>query len=489
MITVKVPAIASDDSATVVLAATSAVGGRDADVAAAAVSVGVDERVFQGETTTVSATFRNTGTKKKTDVTLTPTAPEGWKLVSAKGDAIARVDAGDSATATFEFEVPEGTAGGSQTVTVNAGYHSKKTEAQVSGANQIYVAYGSLAGAYNADAITTIETAGAGDFDGGGATFSAEALERAGVTPGSTVTVGEGEAAIEYTWPSPAGAADSVSPAGQTISVQGTGTHLAVLASAASGGGVSPQFELHYSDGSVAKQSVFFPNWLPQASGLGDATLAIKSLGRNSATNPDVYEYENSPYQVYSNLIRLNPGKELSYIVLPTESRLKIFDWKVVEQPLPDAPSGTIGAAELPWLSATNGWGVIGKNVANKDSASSPDVPLKINHTDPETGEVPTYEKGLGVHALSKITYYLGGACSSFTAEVGLEHGFAGNVIFKVDADDENLYQSRTFTPGFAPEKVDVDLTGAQYVDLIVEAPGSINGAHGVWGDATFHCE
>lgn len=489
VITVKVPPIASSDNATVVLSATSAVGGRDADVAAAAVSVDLDERVFQGETTMVTATFRNTGTKKKEDVVLTPSAPEGWTLVEAKGAEVARVDAGKSVLAEFVFEVPEGTAGGSQTVSVEAAYTSQKTEASTSGANQIYVAYGSLAGAYNADAITTIDTAKAGDFDGGGATFSAEALERAGVTPGSTVTVSEGDAAIEYTWPAPTGAADSVSPAGQTISTRGQGTHLAVLASAASGGGVTPQFELHYTDGSVSTQGIFFPNWLPQASGLGSATLAIKSLGRNSATNPDVYEYTTSPYQVYSNLIRLNPGKELSHIVLPSESRLKIFDWKIVDQPLPTAPSGTVGAAELPWLSATNGWGVIGKNVANKDAANSPDVPLKINYTDPETGEQPTYEEGLGVHALSKITYYLGGECSSFTAEVGLEAGFAGNVIFKVDADDENIYQSRTFTPGFAPERVDVDLTGVQYIDLVVQAPGSINGAHGVWGDATFHCE
>lgn len=93
------------------------------------------------------------------------------------------------------------------------------------------------------------------------------------------------------------------------------------------------------------------------------------------------------------------------------------------------------------------------------------------------------------MHALSRITYYLGGKCSSFTAEVGLEAGFSGNVIFRVVGDDADLYQSRTFTPGFAPEKLNVDLTGRQYVDLVVEAPGSINGAHGVWGAATFHCE
>ena len=116
-------------------------------------------------------------------------------------------------------------------------------------------------------------------------------------------------------------------------------------------------------------------------------------------------------------------------------------------------------------------------------------MPLKINYTDPATGTSPVYEKGLGVHAQSKITYYVGGGCSAFTADVGLEAAFAGNVIFKVDVDGVNRFQSRTFTPGFAPESVNVDLTGVQYVDLIVEAPGSINGAHGVWGDARFTCD
>ena len=488
VIRVKVPAVSSSASAEVVLAATSAVGGRDADLTSASVSVTLDDRVFQGDTTSVEATFRNTGTKKKENVTLTPQLPEGWSLVSAKGDRTSVVEPGASVTATFEAKVTDAAAADLQTVRVVADYTTQKTAQQASGANQIYVAYGSLAGAYNADAVTTIDTAKAGDFDGGGATFSAEALARAGVTPGSTVTVGTGDAAIAYTWPSPSGAKDSVSPAGQTIALTGKGTHLAVLASAASGGGVNPALELHYADGTISKQNVFFPNWLPQASGLGGASVAITSLGRNSATNPNVYEYPTGRYQVYSNLVRLNPAKELAYVVLPTESRLKIFDWKVVDQPMPPAPSGTVYASDLNWISATNGWGVIGRDVANKDSATSPDLPLAINYIDPATGSSPTYEKGLGVHATSKVTYYLGGKCSSFTASVGLEKDFAGNVIFTVDTDGTNRYQSRTFTPGFAPEEVNVDLTGVQYIDLNVTAPGSINGAHGVWGDALFHC-
>lgn len=489
VVTIKLAPLASGERAEVVLASTSSIGGRDQEASAASVSVDLGDRVFQGERATVGATFRNTGAKAKHDVTLTPVAPDGWTLVSATGDRPGTVLGSDAVTAEFDFEVTDAAAADLQTVTVEAAYTSQREAAAVSGANQIYVAYGSLAGAYNADSVTDIATAKDGNFDGGGASLSAEALARAGVTPGSPVVVGTGDSAIEYAWPAPSGAADSVAPAGQTIALSGRGTHLALLASAASGSGVNPALELHYTDGTTAKQNVFFPNWLPQASGLGGASVAITSFGRNSATNPAVYEYSAYKYQVYSNLVRLNPSKELSYVVLPTESRLKIFDWKVVDQPLPPAPTGSAYASDLAWLSATNGWGVIGKDVANKDAANSPDVPLAINHTDPETGQRPTYEKGLGVHALSKITYYLGGACNAFTAEVGLEAGFAGNVIFKVVADDVNRYQSRTFTPGFAPESVHVDLSGVQYVDLIVEAPGSINGAHGVWGDAKFTCE
>ena len=96
--------------------------------------------------------------------------------------------------------------------------------------------------------------------------------------------------------------------------------------------------------------------------------------------------------------------------------------------------------------------------MANKDATNSPDLPLKVNYTDPATGQSPVYAKGLGVHAQSKITYYVGGECSAFTAQVGLEAGFGGNVIFKVDADGANRYQSRTFTPGFAPESVNVQV-------------------------------
>ena len=489
VVTVKTAPIASGAAAVIELKSSSAIGGGNADSFAAEVRVGVEKQVFQGETTTVSATFVNSGTKPKFDVVLTPVLPAGWEVVGSSRTEISKVGPGESATVEFVVMPSSSAAAGLQTIRVHADYKDvQKTKRSITAANQLEVAYGSLQGAFNSVSITDLDTAANGNFDGGGATFSAAALAEAGAVPGGTITAGEADAAINYTWPTPVGEPNSVQPAGQTVAVQGQGTHLAILGSAAAGSGANPELTLTYTDGTVQKANVFFPNWLPQASGLGGAEVAVRSLGRNNSNNPEVYEYPAYTYQVYSNLVRLNPGKELASVVLPSESRVRFFDWQVVEQPLPPAPEGSAFASELDWVSAANGYGVIGKDVVNKDSASSPDVPLRISYTDPATGQQPAYGKGLGVHALSKITYYVGGKCSSFTADVGLEAGFAGNVIFKVDGDGVNQYQSRTFTPGFAPEAVNVDLTGVQYVDLIVEAPGSINGAHGVWGDARFNC-
>ncbi|XAS67443.1 NPCBM/NEW2 domain-containing protein [Micrococcaceae bacterium Sec5.7] len=406
----------------------------------------------------------------------------------------ATVAGGASVTATFAVIPGASAKAGQQTVRISASYESAVGRAQtLAGANQIYVAYGSLAAAYNTVSVTTVANKVVGNFDGGGATFSAEQLATAtlpagGVTPGSTVTVNAGTPKqVDFTWPA-AGpdVPNSVVLPAQTISVTGTGTHLAVLGSAAVGNGISPTLTLTYKDGSTEQQSIFFPNWL-QPKVLNGATLAVSEQGRNNANGPSP-EYTQYKYQAFANTVRLNPTKELSSVTLPTETRVKFFDWKVTTQPLPEVPHGSVYASETPWAQAVNGYGVIGLNVANKDTAGSRDKPLAVNYTDPATGQQPSFAKGLGVHAASKITYYLGGKCSSFTSQVGLESGFGGTIIFKVNADGVNKYQSRTYTPGFAPESVNVDLTGVAYVELVVDPSGGISGAHGVWGEAKFTC-
>lgn len=495
VVRVKAGQVAKDASAVVVLKDSSAVGGKDSDAGAAQVKLSLDKQVFQGAKSTATASFTNNGDRAKTQVKLSIKTPAGWTVESSSGDSVASVPAGAAVSAKFVVIPGKDSAAGAQTLEAAASYQDSTGAAQtVSGANQIDVAYGSLSGAYNAVSVTTVAGKASGNFDGG-ATFSSEQLASASVPAGGVkhgspvpVTTADGTV-INYSWPS-AGpdVNNSVALNGQTIALKGTGTHLAVLASAASAKGVSPELTLTYADGTKQKQTVFFPNWL-QPKDLGGGVLAVSSQGRNNANGPSP-EYTQYKYQAFSNSLRLIPGKELASVTLPVATNVKFFDWKVVTQKLPTAPNKDVFASDLPWVSASNGYGVIGKDVANKDAADSPDLPLAINYTDPATGTNPSYTKGLGAHAPSKITYYLGGQCSSFSAEVGLEKDFGGKIIFTVNGDGRQLYQSRTFTPGFAPEPIKTDLTGVQYLELSLDPANAdaINGAHGIWGNAKFNC-
>lgn len=499
VVKIKAGSVASSSAAVVTLTDTSAVGGRDSDATAATLALTLPARGFQGQSVEAVAAFTNTGDQAKTDVTITPTLPEGWTIAQATGDTIASVAAGETATATFELVPGSSGPAGTVKLTASAVYvDATGAERTVTGANTMEIAYGSLRAAVNSVSVTTVAGRATGDFDGGGASFSAEQLATAtlpagGVRPGSAVTVSPGlPEEVTFTWPD-AGAdvPNAVQPAGQTIALSGTGSHLAILASAASGSGVSPTFTITYTDGTVQQAATFYPNWVVQASGIGSATVAIASLGRNNANNPASPEYTSSKYQVYSNSIRLLSGKTVASVTLPTESRVKLFDWQLIDLPDPESPTADAFVSDLAWQSATTGWGVIGKDVANKDAASSPDVPLTIAYTGADGAPAETtYAKGLGVHAASKVSYFVGGSCTRFTAEVGIEKGFDPKMIFTVWGDGRQLYTGKTLTRGMAPEAIDIDLTGVDVLDLRVDpiAGGSINGAHAIWGDARVAC-
>ncbi len=497
---VKAGEVPSAASATVTLKATSAVGGTDSDALAAQVAMTLEDKVFQGHKTSASATFTNTGSNAKTDVVISAVVPTGWTVGNAKGATVASVAPGATVQATFDLVPGADSAAGKQTVGAKASYKDAKGASQeVSGANQMYVAYGSLAGAFNNISVTTANGSFGdklGNFDGGNASYSIEQLKTApipagGVTPGSTVTVDAGLATeVNYTWPEVgADKNNAVVLDGQTIALSGQGTDLAILGSSNSGSGASPEFTITYTDGTVQKQSTYFPNWLPQGNTQG-AKVAIKLFGRNSQSNAANPEYKDYGYQIYSGTVRLLPAKTLASVTMPKVNSVKVFDWKVANFPLPDAPSADAFVSDLEWVSASNGYGVIGKDVANKDAANSPDAPLTVVDKSGAETVVHTYEKGLGVHAPSNVSYYVGGQCSRFTSEIGLEGDFAGKIIFSVVGDGKVLYQSRTYVSGFAPESIDLDLTGVSYLELRVDpiSEGAISGAHGVWGDAKISC-
>ncbi|MEU6485554.1 endo-alpha-N-acetylgalactosaminidase family protein [Streptomyces sp. NPDC046887] len=150
---------------------------------------------------------------------------------------------------------------------------------------------------------------------------------------------------------------------------------------------------------------------------------------------------------------------------------------------LPPPPTADAWASDLDWASGSSGWGPVERDRSNGGTAAGDGGPLRIGGTE--------YAKGLGTHAPATLRYYLGGRCTSFTAEVGVDdsQGSRGTVRFSVLADGERKVLSPTLTNAAPAWSLSADLTGAQYVDLVAEDSGDGNGNdHADWGDARFHC-
>ncbi|MEK8228547.1 NPCBM/NEW2 domain-containing protein [Oerskovia sp. M15] len=482
---VKLGAIASDASATVVLAGTSAVGGKDSDAGRASV--------------TVAWRPRSSRARRRRRSSPSPTPAPRPSPTWSSNPSSRRVDAreqhrddgglgraGASVTARVVVSPAAGSAAGQQTVGARATYRDAAgDERMVSGANQLYVAYGTLAAAFNHVSVTSLATKDAGNFDGGEPRSQRTRSRRPGPR-GRTLTVTSGDDTIEYTWPAAAPGSSTRWPSTVRRSRSRAGHAPRVPRLGVRRCGRHSRGDHHLRGWHHVQAVVLLPE-LAAPGRLERVERRGPQPGPQQQEQPGGYEYPTYKYQVYSDTVILNPAKELRSVTFPVQTNAKLFAMKVATLGLPEAPQGTVWASDLTWTSATNGYGVIGKDVANKDMASSPDKPLVINTT-PELKK--TYAKGLGVHAASKITYYLGGQCTRFTADAGLEDLFKGSVIFRVDVDGANKYQGTTFQAGFPTEQVSVDVTGAQYIDLIVDptSAGAINGAHGVWGDARFVC-
>ncbi|MEU3298504.1 NPCBM/NEW2 domain-containing protein [Streptomyces sp. NPDC006678] len=150
---------------------------------------------------------------------------------------------------------------------------------------------------------------------------------------------------------------------------------------------------------------------------------------------------------------------------------------------MPPPPSGDVWASDLVWLTSTNGWGPPERDRSNGESGASD------GHTLTLAGQ--TYEKGIGAHADSDIEVYLGGRCTTFTADTGIDdeiNGY-GEVAFSVEADGKVLWTSPKVTGASATVPAEVDVTGARHVRLkVTDTNGSKSGDHADWAGARFRC-
>jgi len=150
---------------------------------------------------------------------------------------------------------------------------------------------------------------------------------------------------------------------------------------------------------------------------------------------------------------------------------------------VPAPPTADTAVSALPFLSATNGWGPVERDTSNGEANAGDGRPITIAGT--------AYPSGLGVHPDGDVALYLDGHCTRFTAVAGVddEVGNAGSVTFSVVADGRTLLSTPTVTGSAAGTPIDVDLTGATIVDLIVGDAGNGNGNdHADWAAARLAC-
>ncbi|WP_460347979.1 glycosyl hydrolase family 95 catalytic domain-containing protein [Actinoallomurus acanthiterrae] len=168
--------------------------------------------------------------------------------------------------------------------------------------------FSSLAASFDNVGISDDNATAAGDFDGGGASFSEQALTTAGAAPGATIKT----SGLSFTWPSAAaGSKDNTVANGQNITMGGSGT-LGFLVSA-SYGPVTGTGTITYTDGTQQSYSLTAPDWFSTTAPSG-GTVAVNSAYQNRQGNT---QYAHTA-DVFAQTISLSPGKTLAKVTLPS---------------------------------------------------------------------------------------------------------------------------------------------------------------------------
>jgi beta-glucosidase len=173
--------------------------------------------------------------------------------------------------------------------------------------------YSSLAAAYDNVGISDNANPAAGDFDGTGDSFSAQALAAgtpAPLTAGGQATFG----GTTFTWPTAVGTPNDVIADGQTIDLSGSGTDLGFLGAGAFGA-ASGTGTITYTDGSTQSYSLVMADWFNNAPVAGDE-IATTTTSWNFSSSTQV----THPVSIYFASVPLQAGKTVASVTLPTVS-------------------------------------------------------------------------------------------------------------------------------------------------------------------------
>jgi predicted alpha-1,2-mannosidase len=159
------------------------------------------------------------------------------------------------------------------------------------------------------------------DFDGGGWSYSRQALAAAGLTPGGQGTV-EG---LTFSWPNPPAARpDNVSASGQSIELTRPAAELSFIGSAVNGNQAA-KATVTYSDGSTDTIDLSFTDWTVGGGGgtvqYGNEVVARTEYRNVAGADKDpvaTYVFATKPFAAPA-------GRTITKVTLPQNTDLHVF--------------------------------------------------------------------------------------------------------------------------------------------------------------------
>ncbi len=145
------------------------------------------------------------------------------------------------------------------------------------------------------------------------------------------------------------------------------------------------------------------------------------------------------------------------------------------------------------WEDATSGWGPVELDLSNGDDLAGDGQKIRLSGVQ--------YDKGLGVHADSRISFNLAAGCSRFKASVGLDDAVRnqtdhGNIIFQVYSENRKLFDSGGLDRNSPTREIDLDVRGVKTLSLVADRnQNSVEGDrsnwydHADWANARVECE
>jgi hypothetical protein len=263
-----------------------------------------------GAAAVITTTLPNGGASILRDVELALTPPSGWTAAAGSPTSFGTVRPGHSATTTWHVTPTADAAPGSYPLTAQATLTGLTGRVTVDAAAQVSVPYASLPLAYGNPGISSDADPKAGNLDGGGRSYSAQALAAAGLTPGASVTYG----GVACTWPdTQPGAADNVVAGGQVIALPGSGQTLAILGTGCTGT-ASGTLTVTFTDGSSQSFPLALADWWANSPAAGSGILATLPY-INTASGR-----QTRNVAVYGATLPLPAGQTVAYVTLPDVS-------------------------------------------------------------------------------------------------------------------------------------------------------------------------